>query len=248
MERIVRVEGRRVAIIDAIGAGAPLLCVPGGPGYGGDQLSRLGGLSAERTLLRLNLRGAGLSDRPASGSYSFDEYADDVEVVRQHLGIDRIDLFGHAHGGMVVAAYAHRFPERTGHVVLDGLPLRPLEEFDEWERTGIGDYFFSYDSRAAHYVEAHMGRMHEPAMAWFWDHEALSTDYRAMVRRLRCPTLLVTGAADPMCGARAVESLAKEMVDARTVVVQGAGHFTWVENPTAFAAAVEEFLRVPVGV
>jgi pimeloyl-ACP methyl ester carboxylesterase len=246
MERIVRVEGRRVAVVDAVGLGAPLLCVPGGPGYGGDQLVRLGGLSAGRTLLRLDLRGAGLSDAPASGTYAFTDYAADLEQVRCALGLERIDLFGHAHGGVAVAVYARVHPDRVGRVVLDGLPLRPPEEFDQWERTGISDYFHSFDSRAAHYVEAHMTRIHEPAIAWFWDHEAMTTDYRATVRALTCPTLLVTGASDPMCGERAVQSLAAGMDDASTAVIPQASHFTWVENPTTFAAAVETFLRVPV--
>jgi pimeloyl-ACP methyl ester carboxylesterase len=128
------------------------------------------------------------------------------------------------------------------------MPLRPPEEFDRWECTSMADYFASYDSRAAHFVETHMARIHEPAIAWFWDHEATSTDYRGAVAALTCPVLIVTGESDPMCGAEAARSVAVSMQRAEVAVVPHASYFSWVENPTRFAAAVENFLRVQVAV
>jgi pimeloyl-ACP methyl ester carboxylesterase len=247
MKQYVRVEGRRVVAYDSIGAGPPLICVPGGPGYGGDQLARLGGLSATRTLLRVDLRGAGESDPPDPARYGFADYAADLEVLRQQLELDRIDLLGHAHGGLVVAQYARTHAEHVGSIVLDGVPVRPVAEFDTGTETGVPDYFETYDSRAAHYVSDHMGRIHEPAMAWFWDNEA-GVDFRALVGGVTAPTLLLTGEDDPMAGRPAVESLAATMQNASAVVIPRASHFAWVENPAEYSDAVESFLHQHVHV
>lgn len=224
-----------------------LICVPGGPGYGGDQLARLGGLSASRTLVRVDMRGAGDSDPPARASWALADYADDLEVLRHELHLDRMDVFGHAHGGLIAAVYAQMFDDHIDHVIVDGVPVRPVEEFDTWAESDVPDYFDGYDHRASSYMTQHMGTMFEPAMAWFWDHES-KTDFRRLISGVRAPMLVVTGDHDPMAGAAAVESLVHPMPRASARVIAHAGHFAWVENPVSYADAVEQFLRHAVRV
>jgi pimeloyl-ACP methyl ester carboxylesterase len=245
MKSYVRVEGRRVAALEYVGEGPPLVCIPGGPGYPGDQLDLLGGLHAHRTLIRLDLRGAGQSDEPELPTWSLNDYAQDLEVVRQHLAMDRLDLFGHAHGGLIAAVYARQRPDHVGHLVLDGVPARPVEEFDGGTEGSVSGYFRCYDQRAQRYVEAHLGAMQEGAMAWFWDHDA-STDFPALIADVAVPTLLVTGEFDPMAGAPAVERLAARMLHGRSSVIAEASHFAWVEQPSAYVATVESFLAASV--
>ncbi|MER6593903.1 alpha/beta fold hydrolase [Micromonospora purpureochromogenes] len=63
-------------------------------------LGDLGGLSAHRSLVRLDLRGTGESAVPADpATYRYDRLVDDVDALRVHLGRDRIDLLGHSAGG-----------------------------------------------------------------------------------------------------------------------------------------------------
>lgn len=101
------------------GAGPPLLCHPGGPGFSSRYFGDLPGLAAERTLLLLDPRGTGDSDRPADpAAYDLEAYAADVEAVREHLGLDVLDLLGHSHGGFVAMAWAGAHPERVGRLVL----------------------------------------------------------------------------------------------------------------------------------
>ncbi|MER8043731.1 alpha/beta hydrolase [Streptomyces sp. NPDC094032] len=101
-----------------VGSGAPLLCVPGGPAdsaYLGD----LGGLSAHRTLVIPDLRGTGRSAVPADpSSYRCDRLVDDIEALRRHLGLDRVDLLGHSAGANLAAQYAARHPHRVGRLAL----------------------------------------------------------------------------------------------------------------------------------
>jgi len=72
-------------------------------------LGDLGGLSAHRSLVLLDLRGTGESAVPADpASYRCDRLVDDVEALRAHLGMEQIDLLGHSAGGALAVLYAAR--------------------------------------------------------------------------------------------------------------------------------------------
>jgi pimeloyl-ACP methyl ester carboxylesterase len=101
------------------GEGEPLICLPGGPMQASAYLGDLGGLSAHRTLVLLDLRGTGESAVPADpASYRCDRLVDDVEALRAHLDRDRIDVLGHSAGGSLAVMYAARHPERVARLAL----------------------------------------------------------------------------------------------------------------------------------
>jgi len=82
-------------------------------------LGDLGGLSAHRSLVLLDLRGTGESAVPADpASYRCDRLVDDVEALRAHLGMEQIDLLGHSAGGALAVLYAARYPDRVGRLEL----------------------------------------------------------------------------------------------------------------------------------
>lgn len=84
-------------------------------GYLGD----LGGLAAHRCLVSLDPRGTGDSAVPVDpASYRCDRLVDDVEALRAHLGLERVDLLGHSAGGTLAVLYAARYPERVGRLAL----------------------------------------------------------------------------------------------------------------------------------
>jgi proline iminopeptidase len=102
-----------------VGSGPPLVLHPGGPGCSGRHFGELPELAAERTLILLDPRGTGDSERPADRSdYALEAYAADVEAVRERLGLERLDLLGHSHGGFVAMTWAGTYPERVGKLVL----------------------------------------------------------------------------------------------------------------------------------
>lgn len=110
----------------ADGHAAPVVCIPGGPAdsrYLGD----LGGLSAHRRLVVLDLRGTGRSAIPDdTSSYRCDRLVADIEALRTHLGLSRIDLLAHSAGANLATRYAARHPKRIGRLALIAPGTRAL--------------------------------------------------------------------------------------------------------------------------
>ncbi|MEV6550584.1 alpha/beta hydrolase [Streptomyces sp. NPDC051597] len=119
-------DGTRLAY-HVRGEGEPLLCVPGGPMRASAYLADLGGLSARRRLILLDLRGTGDSDTPADpATYRCDRQVADVEALREQLGLDRVDLLAHSAGGDLALLYAARHPHRVRTLTLVTARARAL--------------------------------------------------------------------------------------------------------------------------
>jgi proline iminopeptidase len=101
------------------GEGMPLICLPGGPMQDSAYLGELGGLSAHRQLIVVDPRGTGRSAIPEdAASYRCDRLVDDVEALREHLGLDGLDLLAHCAGANLAALYVARHPQRIGRLAL----------------------------------------------------------------------------------------------------------------------------------
>jgi proline-specific peptidase len=111
-------DGRRLTYRRS-GSGPVLVCHPGGPGFSSRYFADLAGLGERFTLALLNPRGTEGSDRPSDPrAYEINDYVSDLEELRIHLGLDRMLLLGHSHGGVVAQAYAARHPARVERLVL----------------------------------------------------------------------------------------------------------------------------------
>jgi pimeloyl-ACP methyl ester carboxylesterase len=122
------------------GAGPPLVCLPGGPGRAIGYLGDLSGLSRSRQLIMPDTRGTGESaDASDPGSYRCDRLAGDVEALRAHLGLDRMDLLGHSAAGDLAMLYAAAHSERVARLILltPGLRAVGIEESDEQWRAAL---------------------------------------------------------------------------------------------------------------
>jgi proline iminopeptidase len=114
------------------GSGPLLVCHPGGPGFSARYFGDLAGLGEHFTLILFDPRGTGGSDRPAdSCAYATEDYVADLDELREHLGLERMLLLGHSHGGVVAAAYTVAHPEHVEKLVLASTLARWAEEREQ---------------------------------------------------------------------------------------------------------------------
>lgn len=91
----------------------------GGPG--GDHAgfkSQLAALTDVAQIVYIDHRGSGRSATGDPTSHTLDNNIDDVDALREHLGLDRIAVLGVSYGGMVAQGYAIRYPERVSNLIL----------------------------------------------------------------------------------------------------------------------------------
>lgn len=101
------------------GEGEPLLCLQGGPVDAPAGLGDLGGLAARRQLILLEPTGPAPEGPSDTG---------DIEALRTHLGLDRIDLLAHAESVRTATLYAAEHPERLRSLTLLAPVDAPADE------------------------------------------------------------------------------------------------------------------------
>ncbi|MCP4668087.1 MAG: alpha/beta hydrolase, partial [Deltaproteobacteria bacterium] len=81
----------------------------------------------------MDLRGRGLSDKPATG-YAIERHVRDVNCVLADQGLEKVVLMGHSLGAYVSLAFAARYPDQVmGLILVDGAGDLSEEQWDEIE-------------------------------------------------------------------------------------------------------------------
>lgn len=93
--------------------------VHGGPG--GDHTSFKPLYTPLRDTAQLvfhDMRGCGRSAPADPQTQTLDNNIDDLDDLRDHLGVERMTLLGASYGGMVALGYALRYPQRLANLIL----------------------------------------------------------------------------------------------------------------------------------
>ena len=107
----------------------PLLVIHGGPGFSHHYLLTLTDLADERPVILYDQLDSGNSDRPGDPkNWTVERFVDEVDHVRNALGLDRLIVLGSSWGGSVAAAYASRRPPGLVGLVL----ASPLISTERW--------------------------------------------------------------------------------------------------------------------
>jgi proline iminopeptidase len=130
VERL-RVSDRHELYLEQSGDpdGAPVVFVHGGPGGGTTPKQRRLFDPAAYRIVLFDQRGCGASTPHASLDENTTwDLVDDMEKIRDHLGIERWVVFGGSWGSTLALAYAQTHPARVTALVLRGIfLLRPHE-------------------------------------------------------------------------------------------------------------------------
>jgi proline iminopeptidase len=236
------------------GAGSPMLCLPGGPMQDSGYLGELGGLPAHRQLIMMDYRGTGQSAIPAdAASYRCDRLVDDVEALREHLGLDRLDLLAPSTMAVGIAA--------TGESRLEIARLRQNEPWfaaafaaleaivaghptdARWK--AIDPFFLGRWDAAAHAYQAVLDSGRNAAAATAFGAEGAFDPQatRAALSAFDAPVLLLAGEVDLNSIPSAVAEFAALFPRAEFVVQPAAGHYPWLDDADRFVRTTARFLH-----
>jgi pimeloyl-ACP methyl ester carboxylesterase len=136
-----------------VGGAGPAVVLLHGYGETGDMWAPLAAeLVRDHFVIVPDLRGLGLSSRPAGG-YDKKTQAQDVAGVLDSLKIDKVDLVTHDIGNMVGYAFAAQHPERVKKFVVIDAPLPGIGPWDDIVRSHALWHFSFYGPDAERLVK-----------------------------------------------------------------------------------------------
>jgi proline iminopeptidase len=122
--------------------GKPVVFVHGGPGAGSSPESRRFFDPHRYRIVVFDQRGCGHSRPRASLEDNTTWHlVDDMEQLREHLGIERWQVFGGSWGSTLALAYSQTHPRRVSELVLRGIFLLRKWETDWFYQQGAGALF-----------------------------------------------------------------------------------------------------------
>ena len=122
--------------------GKPCLFVHGGPGGGASPTARQFFDPDKYRIVLFDQRGCGRSKPHASIEANTTWHLiDDIELIRETLGIDRWLVFGGSWGSTLSLAYAQSHPERITELVLRGIFLLRAQELQWFYQHGASELY-----------------------------------------------------------------------------------------------------------
>jgi pimeloyl-ACP methyl ester carboxylesterase len=243
--------------------GRPVVLIHGYTDNARDWVPLVPYLSPSLHLILIDLRGHGRSGKPECCYTRFD-FAYDVKLLLDALGLRRVDIVGHSMGSFVAQTFAETWPERTARVVLISssggtaagepprkrkydfeTPIRQLKEpidpdspfMIEWwsSPTKVDEDFIRRQRRDAAAI---------PLRVWIaiLDQALDVQDLQKTLPRLKAPTLLIWGEKDPIMEEPERQSLRAALPAAQVKIFPGLGHNPFWEDPQACATVINAFL------
>ncbi|MGF6289714.1 alpha/beta fold hydrolase [Paraburkholderia youngii] len=243
-----------IAFVDE-GRGYPVLCLHSLAG----SLRMWDGAAAELVrhyrVLRCDARGHGASTDAMS--YTVEGMAHDALALLDALGITRCAVLGISMGGQAAMHLALAAPHRVAALVLANTSAGALPDAKErLAQTKARIDEIGYERFASEYVASRLadGSASSAYADYLRDALALGAqryvatlcsiltqDLTAELSRLHVPALLVSGTADISTTPERMRALGALLPTCRTLELEGAGHFSCLDQPEQFIAGVVEF-------
>lgn len=219
------------------------------------------GLATDQWVHNIDLPGHGQSPVPPV-PMGLTEQAALVESYIRDTFKTPVTLFGHSNGGRISLYLASRNESADlikRLILVSPSGIRP--------RRGLKYYFKSTVARVLKFpVKLLPGKLNAAVMDWL-THSLVwkllgSSDYNALkgtmrksfvntvnyfvddaVSRISCPTLLFWGSKDTAISRRQMKILESRIPDCGLVVLEGAGHYGYLDQPTTVISGTRHFLN-----
>ncbi len=189
--------------------------------------------------------------------------AEDLEKLRQKIGIEKFNVVGHSFGGLVALAYANKYPDRLESITISEPPVLSIEGCDESLTAtkkglieklktsfltkdttvvmkAIFEFFVGEDIQNQIPPEALQAlKSNLPEM------EALSNSenpFPNINTSFDFPTMIITAEYIMPVLMCTNEALINTTPDAKHVRISGASHDMWMTHPEALSSHLKEFI------
>lgn len=263
---------------EVIGSGSstPLVLVNGGPGFDHTYLhtsTAWEALAKNRRIVFYDQRGNGRSAALKPGqSCNLADQIDDLEALRAHLGIEKMDLLGGSWGGFLVMAYAARHAGHVAHLILVDSAAPKFSETiflfeqvfpettereaasafanefgdkaasDAQIREYLSMIFYSPERRDAFLKQIGPGAYNKEVNQAI-TRDLARFDLNPEIRKFTFPTLVITGRYDMNVAPLVAYRIHKQIPGSRFVVFEKSSHLPFTEEPEAFTQTMEDFLQ-----
>ena len=247
-----------------------LIALHGGPGGDHSYLKfELAPLAEVAQLVFPDMRSTGRSDHTSSGRWTVDRWADDVHALCRALEIEKPIVLGHSYGGYVAIAYASRYPDHPGKLILYGAEARPhaAESLETFRRLGgarayrSAKRFFDGPNLKSGLAftkqclplytrkpedpnkQMRMQANGELTMQLLRS-ELRTIDLTPRMGSIRCPTLILSGEDDPACPIEAAMEMAALLAAnlVRFERISNAGHSVLNDQPELALRILRDFI------
>lgn len=226
-------------------------------------------LSEQHTLVRYDIRGAGLSDRVAD-DLSLEAWVRDLETVVDDLGLDRFPILGICQGGATAITYAVRHPERVSALILYGtyaqgpyiiddtsFTLEEAEALTNMIKVGWGQDRPAFRQTFTHLLIPEATREEQdwlneiqrrtvsPETAAYLFDQFLRIDVADLAQQVHVPTLVMHSRNDNMVAFNDGPRLASLIPNAHFVPLESNNHILRPDEPAweHFLAEIRDFLE-----
>ncbi|GAX89449.1 alpha/beta fold hydrolase [Effusibacillus lacus] len=241
---------------DTAGTGTPALVLIHGNVGSSRWWDPVWGLLADNyTVIRLDLRGAGKSDKPGDG-YAVPRYSEDVRALLKHLGHESVIAVGHSMGGAIAMDMAVNQPGLVkGMVLVNPAPAEGFvtpEERKPLIEQMIRDRNLMKMALSAVVPTAAQGELFEAIVddAMIAGPTIVSNytslgqaDYRSRLSGLAIPTLIVYGVLDTLIPLDMIERTRDAIAGSELVLYDGIGHSPNVEVPDRLVKDISRFIE-----
>ncbi len=208
----------------------------------------------------------GFGDSPPDPPGTWERQVEAVERLRVALGLERVALVLHDWGGLIGLRWACEHPDAVAALVVSNTGFFADGKWHGMARAmrtpGEGEQLVSAITKDgfAHMLGAVSRGIDATVAAEYWktfetpggrqgvlelyrsgDFEKLEP-YEGQLSRLGVPTLVLWGENDLFAPVAGAYRFQREIPDAKVVVLEGAGHFVYADEPLRCAGEVAEFL------
>lgn len=244
----------------------PMLCVHGSAAHAHWFDFVAPGFTPDHHVRAIDLRGHGESAPVDPPSYTYEDYASDVNKVAEALDLRDFVLVGHSMGGAVSLLYAATYPGRVKKLILVDTSMKlPSDRIAEMRDVGNrpGRNYDSKDEivnrfklRPGHsfatpevirYIGSHsVKQVEDGTWRYKFDRAVYATresvDWMPLWKNIKIPALIVKGDHTHRITPQVHAEVKSHAPQVELVEVSNTDHHVTLDNPPGFITAVKSFL------